>query len=85
VARHPELAPLADPLRASVLRSEMIAHLRAGRGREARDAAGRLRRLPSASARLPALWLLSFSGPLLPALVPALERLAARARRAPGR
>ncbi len=80
VARHPELAGLADPLRASVLRSEILAQLRAGRGAEARRAARQLRRLRGASAELYALWLLSFAGPPLPTLVRALERVRARRR-----
>jgi GT2 family glycosyltransferase len=81
VARRPELAPLADPLRASVVRSEVLAQLRAGRGAEARRAARLLLRHGGPSAELPALWLLSFAGPLLPGLARVLEPVAARARR----
>ncbi len=81
VARHPELAPLEDPLRASVLRSEVVAQLRAGRGSEARQAARLLRGLRGTSVELAALWLLSFAGPPLPTLVRALERIAAAVRR----
>jgi hypothetical protein len=80
VARRPDLAPLAGPLRASIVRSEVLAQLRAGRGRDARAAARLLRRLAGPSAELPALWLLSFAGPLLPGIVPGLERLASRGR-----
>jgi glycosyltransferase involved in cell wall biosynthesis len=74
LARHPELAELADPLRTRLLRGEIRAQLRAGCGPEARSALRRLRRLRGGSARLVALWLLSFAGPPLPRLVRALER-----------
>ena len=76
LARHPELADLADPLRARVLRGELVAQLRAGCGPEARSTARRLRRLRGLSLELAALWLLSFAAPRLPGLVGAFERAA---------
>jgi glycosyltransferase involved in cell wall biosynthesis len=79
VARHPELAPLADGLRASVLRTEILTQLRAGRGREARRAARLRLAIAPPGAELRLLWLLSFAGPLLRSLFPTLEALAARA------
>src|SRR5262245_31787094 len=81
VARHPELAPLAPALRARILRSEVLAHLRAGDGRAARETAALLERESGPSAELRALRLLSRAGPLLPALVPLVERAAGRAQR----
>lgn len=79
--RHPELVPLADGLRASVVRSELLVQLRAGRGDAARHAARLLLGIAGPSAELPLLWLLSFAGPLLPAALRALEPFAARVGR----
>jgi len=85
VARQPELAPLAPALRTAILRSEVLAHLRAGEGRAAREAATLLERTGGANAELRALRLLSFAGPLLPALLPLVERAAGGTRAARGR
>jgi glycosyltransferase involved in cell wall biosynthesis len=77
VARHGELAPLADDLRASILRTEGLMKLRSGRARRTRDPLRRLAALRPRSLEVTGLRVLARSGPLAPRLL----GWAARARR----
>jgi glycosyltransferase involved in cell wall biosynthesis len=81
VRRHPALAALADPLRASLLRSEILLELSRGRGGSVRPQLRQLRALRPGALEPLALELLCASGPLQIPLFRALERGLANWRR----
>lgn len=81
VAAYPELAPLADPLRASILRSEALTKLRSGRAGAAREPLRALAALRPGSAEVAGLRALARAGPGAAPLLGLAEALRRRARR----
>jgi glycosyltransferase involved in cell wall biosynthesis len=75
VERHPELAPLARERRATLLRTDALDQLRAGRGRATRERLEELEQQVPPTTESRALALLSRLGPLAPPLLRWVERL----------
>ena len=75
IERQPELEELARRRRATLLRTDAIDLLRAGRGRAARDRLGQLETQVPADVESKLLGLLSYLGPLAPPLLRLAERL----------
>ena len=75
VERQPELEELARRRRATLLRTDAIDQLRAGRGRTTRDRLGELEAQVPANTESKILGLLSYLGPLAPPLLRLAERL----------
>ena len=87
VERHPELAELADPLRASILRTEVLTKLRSRRAASTREPLRRLAALRPGSLEVAGLRALARAGPAaapLLALLQALRDGSARGRPGPG-